>query len=97
MRYFLAGIMAFSLLLMSGAVAQAAKPKGNKPKASPEDRFKKLDKDTSGTLTEVEFMGKRAGDKAEAAKKMFKKKDKDANGSLTLDEFRGKGKKKKNA
>jgi Ca2+-binding EF-hand superfamily protein len=98
MRYLLAGVLAFSLLLVSGATAKAAKPKGNKPKATPEERFKKLDKDNSGTLSEVEFIGKRAGDKAEAAKKMFQKKDKDTSGSLTLAEFTAKGKgKKKNA
>lgn len=94
MRCLVAGVLACSMLLLSGGVTQAAKPK-----ATPEERFNRRDKDRSGNLSEVEFVGKKTGDQAAAAKKIFHKKDKDANGALTLDEFKakGKGKKKTNA
>jgi Ca2+-binding EF-hand superfamily protein len=58
-----------------------------KPKLSPEEQFKKMDKDGDGKLTLEEFVGKRTGEKADKAKETFTKKDKDADGKLTLEEF----------
>lgn len=88
MRLLLPCVLTFSLFVVGG-VSVAAKPDdGKKPKPTPAERFKKLDADNSGTLTASEFLGKRVGDKAEAAKKAFQFKDKNNDGLLALDEFR---------
>lgn len=63
------------------------KPKAAKPKKTPEDRFKALDENGDGKISEAEFVGKREGDKADKAKKAFAKKDKDSDGNLTMEEF----------
>jgi Ca2+-binding EF-hand superfamily protein len=59
-----------------------------KPKRDPEAAFKALDKDSNGSLTEAEFLGKREGDKATAAKELFAKLDKDKDSKVTLEEFK---------
>lgn len=92
MRCLLTGVLAFSLMAVGGVTSQVHAAKGNKPKPTPEEAFKKRDKDNNGTISADEFIGKKAGDKAAAAKKAFQKKDKDNSGSLTFDEFKGKGK-----
>lgn len=85
---FLAGIVSLNVLGLS-AFAE------DKPKPSPEERFKKLDKDSDGSLTLEEFKGKAEGEKATKAEDRFKKLDKDSDGKLTLEEFKaGAGKKK---
>jgi Ca2+-binding EF-hand superfamily protein len=90
------GLASFSF----GAEGDAKKPEGEKgkPKANPEEAFKKMDKDSNGSVSKEEFMAspmaKKDAAKAEAA---FGKKDKDANGSLSLDEFKAAPKKKKAA
>jgi Ca2+-binding EF-hand superfamily protein len=66
----------------------------DKPKASPEDMFKRLDKNSDGKLTSDEFVGKQTGEKADKAKARFAKLDKDGDGSLTLDEYKAGSKKK---
>lgn len=75
--------------------AEAAKPaepaKEKKPQASPEERFKKLDKDGNGSLSLDEFRGKKS---AEEASEAFKKLDTNGDGSLSLEEFSAAGKKK---
>lgn len=78
-------------LVVSAAPVFAAK--GDKP--TPEEHFKKLDKNADGKLSLDEFKGKKTGEKAEAAEEMFKAKDKDSDGFLTLDEFSAKTKKNK--
>ena len=91
----------FSLLMVSAVVACFAAPafaadkKADKPKPNPEEAFKKMDKDNDGSLTEAEFLGKREGEKAEAAKKMFAAKDANKDGKLSLEEFTAKVKKPK--
>lgn len=97
MRCLLTGVLAFSLLAIGGASSEVFAAKGNKPKPTPEEAFKKRDKDNNGAISADEFIGKKAGDKAAAAKKAFQKKDKDNSGSLSFDEFKGKGKKNKKA
>ena len=91
----------FSLLMVSAVVACFAAPsfaadkKADKPKPNPEEAFKKMDKNNDGSLTEAEFLGKREGEKAEAAKKMFAAKDANKDGKLSLEEFTAKVKKPK--
>lgn len=67
----------------------------DKPKPTPEDQFKKMDKDGNGKISFDEFKGKREGDKLAAAEKQFKAKDKNSDGSLDLEEFKAGGKKAK--
>ena len=84
----LAGVVTFGSLGMT-VVAQDEK------KPTPEERFKKLDKDSDGMLTLEEYKGKAEGEKATKAEERFKKMDKDSDGKLTLDEYKaGPGKKK---
>lgn len=91
----------FSLLIVSAVVAgfaapsQAADKKADKPKVSPEEVFKKLDKDSDGSVSEAEFVGKKEGEKADAAKKVFAAKDANKDGKLSLEEFTAKVKKPK--
>ena len=63
-------------------------------KPSPDEAFKKMDKDSDGKVSLAEFKGKRDGDKATKAEATFKAKDKDSDGFLTLEEFKAGGKKK---
>ena len=67
----------------------------DKPKAKPEDQFKKLDKNADGKLTVEEFTGKRTGDAAEKAKQKFAKLDKNSDKNVDLEEFKARGKKAK--
>ncbi len=71
-----------------------------KEKASPEDAFKKKDKNSDGFLSLEEFVGNAMDTAKACAEAAFKKKDKDTDGKLTLAEFsakagKGAGKKKK--
>ncbi len=83
------------LALGTAASLQAAdkkKPAGDKPKASAEESFKKLDKDSDGFVSLEEFKaGKKDPVAAEAA---FKKHDANGDGKLTLEEFSAHAKKK---
>jgi hypothetical protein len=54
---------------------------------TPEKRFAILDKDHNDVLSLKEYIGNRAKDKHEAAKKQFTRKDKNSNGSLSLPEY----------
>lgn len=67
----------------------------DKPKPTPEETFKKLDKDSDGKVSLAEYKGKKEGEKAEKAEARFKKLDKDNDGSLTLEEFKAGATKKK--
>ncbi len=75
--------------------AEAEKPgepaKEKKPHVSPEERFKKMDKDGNGSLSIDEFRGRKS---AEEAGEAFKKLDANGDGSLSLEEFSAAGKKK---
>jgi hypothetical protein len=82
-------VAACSAVLTSPVLA-ADKPK--KPKPSPEQVFKKLDKDNNGSLSLEEFTGKRDAAKAEKA---FKRRDKNNDNKLSLEEFSATPKKKK--
>ena len=64
------------------------KPGKGRPDA--EAIFKKLDADSSGSVSLAEFKaGPRAKENPEKAEEIFKKIDKDANGELSLAEFKG--------
>ena len=68
-------------------------PKGPKPPGkghpAPEEIFKKLDADSSGSVSLEEFKaGKRAQENPEKAEEFFKTIDQDGNGELSLEEFK---------
>ena len=70
-------LLTLSAVLLSGAVASyAADKKADKPKADPDAAFKKMDKDSDGSLSEAEFVGKKEGEAATKAKAMFAAKTK---------------------
>ena len=72
-----------AILLMSPI--QPARGADEKPKADPEEQFKKKDKDGDGFLTKEEFTAKaRNADKAGQA---FARKDKNSDGKLSPEEF----------
>lgn len=95
MRKFFSLFVLSALALGVAAPAFAADKKADKPKPSPEEAFKKLDKDSDGSVTEAEFLGKREGEKLEAGKKLFAAKDANKDGKLSLEEFTTKIKKPK--
>lgn len=74
--------------------AQAAEEKP-KPKPTPEEMFKRRDKNSDGFLSWDEFKGKLEGDKLAAAEKQFKAKDTNSDMKLSLEEFKAKVKKAK--
>jgi Ca2+-binding EF-hand superfamily protein len=85
-----------SALLMGASFSFAADaPKGDKPKMTPEEQFKKLDKNSDGKLSKEEFLGKKEGEAKTKAETAFTAKDTDKDGSLSLAEFSAQGKKKK--
>jgi len=81
----------------SAAAATPAAPgaKPEKPKLTPEERFKKMDANNDGALSLEEFLGKAKPEAKAAKEEEFKKLDTDGNGSLSLEEFVARGKKKK--
>ncbi len=66
----------------------------DKPKMSPEEMFKKLDKDGNGSVSKEEFLAS-PGAKKDAAKatERFGKMDKNSDGSLSKEEMTPKKKK----
>ena len=85
-------IISAMAIATSLACAQDA-PKGPKPPGkghpAPEEIFKKLDADSSGSVSLEEFKASpRAKENPEKAEEMFKKIDKDGNGELSLEEFK---------
>lgn len=99
----LLAILALSAVTTFAADGDAPKkPEGDKgkPKASPEERFKMLDKDGNGSISKEEWMAGPLGKKdATKAGEMFTRLDKDSNGSITKEEMAAAaaGKKKKDA
>lgn len=90
MKKWYASLAALSLL--SGVIALPASA-DDKPKPTPEERFKRLDKDQDGKLSLAEFTGKQTD--AEKVKKAFDAKDKNKDGFLSLEEFKEMPKKTK--
>lgn len=62
-------------------------------KQTPEEHFKKLDKDKNKKLTLSEVVGQKEGEAKSKAQRLFRSKDKNNDGKVTLEEFKGKGKK----
>ncbi len=90
-------LCALVLCLGMGSVSAEDK-KAEKKKPDPAEVFKKKDRDSNGSLTVEEFMGKKTSEdpaKAEKAKKAFAAKDKDNDMKLTLEEFKAETEKKK--
>jgi hypothetical protein len=70
----------------SAPAKAAAKTDGEKKAApSPEERFKKMDKNGDGNLDASELRGKKDDDAT--AEKRFKAMDKNGDGKVTLEEF----------
>ena len=90
-----------SALLVSASICFAAdEPKkpatgGDKPKMTPEEAFKKMDKNGDGKLSKEEFLGKREGEAKTKGEAAFAAKDKDKDGFLSKEEFMAAPAKKK--
>jgi hypothetical protein len=90
----------FSLLTVAAIALGVAAPsfaadkKADKPKADPAEAFKKMDKDSDGSLTEAEFVGNKTGEQADKAKTAFGRRDKNKDGKLSLEEYAPKKKDK---
>ena len=89
MKYTL--LLAISLALALPLHAGNKKANGQtQAKPTPQQIFKKKDKDHDGFLTQNEFISKRCKDPAKAAQR-FAKKDTNGDGKLSLKEFLAKG------
>lgn len=76
-----------SASLLAGVFALPVRSAADdKPKPTPEERFKRLDKNGDGKLSLAEFQGKQTD--AEKVKKAFEARDKDKDGFLSLEEFK---------
>ena len=58
----------------------------DKPKSA-EDRFKAMDKNADGKLSEAEYVGDAKDEKAEKAKTRFARMDTNSDKSLSLEEY----------
>ncbi len=95
------GIMVLASSLSYG---EEAPEKAAKPKPDPEKMFKKLDADSSGSISLDEFKASPRGQKDPVkAEEAYKKMDADSKDGVSLEEFKaagpapGKGKKKEAA
>ncbi len=79
---------------VNAAEGDAKKPEAGKPKKTPAEMFKALDKDANGSVSKDEYMASPGAKKDTAkAEERFTKADKDKNGSLSLEEMTPKPKK----
>lgn len=91
MKKLFAGLTALSLYAGLCAMPSIA---DDKPKPTPEERFKKLDKNSDMKLSWDEFKGKQTDEeKLKTAKAAFEKKDTDKDMFLTLEEYKAPAKK----
>ncbi|MDP1588111.1 MAG: EF-hand domain-containing protein [Prosthecobacter sp.] len=91
-------ILALSATLNAAEGDKKPEAGKDKPKLSPEEMFKRVDKDGNGSVSKEEYMaGPGKKDAAKGAER-FGKLDKNADGSLSKEEFAaGATKKKKDA
>lgn len=83
--------LALAWFVAFGVAMGAEGEKKEKPKRTPEQIFKALDKDGDGFLTVAEVMGKAKTTEAEQkAKERIARRDKDGDGKLSLAEFTAK-------
>jgi Ca2+-binding EF-hand superfamily protein len=84
-------------LLALAAIATVtvnAQDAGKKKAPSPEEMFKKLDKDSNGSVSKEEFLASPGAKKdATKAEERFKKMDKNGDGALSMEEMTPKKKK----
>jgi Ca2+-binding EF-hand superfamily protein len=85
-------LAAVAVGMQSGSALAAGKNKGNR---TPDEMFKRLDRNNDGKLSAEELQGR--GKKADPAKAKarFAQLDKNNDGSVTLEEFKARGRKKK--
>ena len=89
MKYIL--LLALGLALSLPLHAEDTKDSaGDKPKATPEENFKKKDKNSDGFLSLEEFIGKMEGEKKTKGETKFGKKDSNKDSKLSLEEFSAK-------
>jgi len=69
-------------------LAQEKKDAPKKPRQSSEERFKEMDKDNSGTVTEAEFVAAYSRMGEEKAKALFQKMGGTADKGLTLEQYK---------
>ncbi|MEI6175766.1 MAG: EF-hand domain-containing protein [Verrucomicrobiota bacterium] len=87
MKYSILFAIGLSLLLPLQADAKQGKHK-QKGTATPEEIFKKRDKDGDGMITKDEFLAKKKN--PTKAEKRFAKIDTNADGKVSLEEFKAK-------
>ena len=89
MKYIL--LLALGLALSLPLHAEDTKDSaGDKSKATPEETFKKKDKNSDGFLSLQEFIGKMEGEKKTQGETKFGKKDSNKDSKLSLEEFTAK-------
>jgi Ca2+-binding EF-hand superfamily protein len=96
--WILVAVVAGCITAGSALAADDTKKGTDKPKPTPEEVFKRLDKDGDGKVTLAEFTARAKDDqKKESMEKRFKAMDKDSKGFLTIDDLKAppKGGKKK--
>jgi hypothetical protein len=81
-----------AVLAMGIFSVNAQAPKGEKPRMTPEEAFKKRDTNSDGKIDKAEFTKTKDATKSEGLGKMFDAKDKNKDGSLDLEEFKAGGK-----
>lgn len=92
MKKMLLWTIALSMVVGLEAIPASA---ADKPKRTPEETFKRLDKNGDGKVSPDELKGKRTGEKADRVVSRFKQMDKDNDGFLSLEEYKAGAAKKK--
>lgn len=89
MKKFLSACVIAALFVAFGTSVSFAQDK------KAEDRFKEMDKNADGKLSEAEYVGDAKDEKAEKAKARFARMDTNSDKALSLEEYVAGSKKKK--